>query len=378
MRVWMYYADVGGGHRMAARALAEKFSATYGTAITPTFINATAGGSKAAPFLVDHGYEFLINKAEWLWKVLYQISKLRWIAALENWLLHIGMWRALRAEWHRGAPDAIVASYFLVGPLLRLRKHFKSTVPIVVVVTDWFTVHPMWFHYSDLTYIVFSESVRQLALRSGVEDKHITVLPPIVSEKFFATPTNQSLIDFKIKYGLSPTKKTVLIVGGGTGLPHGTRILKTLLHSNIDAQYVVVCGNNVSWYREMCTLASRTPQRVVVFGFVDFMQLLLSLCDVAIIKAGPAMVMETVLLKKPMIITHYIWEQEKGNMRFVADNKLGFYEPSINKLPTLLKKMLHDASTAEELKRNGEHITIRNGTADIADYIYQIFVAHSE
>lgn len=371
MKFWLYYADVGGGHHAAAQALERAIAQKLQTDSSTKLINATAGGHSLASFFVDKGYEFLINKADWLWRILYQFSKLKPVARLENFLLTLGMRRAMEAHFAEGAPSAVVATYFLVGPLLALFKKHAVIVPITVVVTDWFTVHPMWFHYPALMYLVFSQEVRLQALKAGVPSSHITVVSPIINEKFFVVPPAQHIERFRNEHALSAGIKTILVVGGGNGLPHGEQVLENLIQSDITAQYIVVCGHDKMWQKKAEALAARTKQKVAVFGFVDFMHTLIALADVVVTKAGPAMIMETIILKKPLVLTHYIWEQEKGNMQFVVDKKIGFYEPNTQLVPALVKKVLFDEYTKKMLAENCSHVNLRSGTAEIVDEIFK-------
>lgn len=370
MRIWLYYANVGGGHRTAATALAEEFKKGY-VGVETILVNAIDGSHPFARAALEGGYEFLINRAHWLWKILYRLSRIKILMRVENKLLTWSIGRQLRERLKRERPDKIVALYFLVGPIKEALKKLKLAIPVVIVVTDPFTAHPIWFYYSELLYIVFSEAVSRLARALGVPPERVRVMPLIINNQFLEDPNEYDLTAFRRACGLSAVKKTVLIVGGGNGLPNGERVLEALLSAGLDAQFIAVCGRNKKLRRDLDRLRGRFKQTVRIFGFVDFLNILVALADLVITKGGPGIVTETLILKKPLIITHYIWEQEKGNVQFVLDNRLGYYEPVIKNVPALAAALLADGQATAEFRANCEQVKIKDGTAVIARYIYE-------
>lgn len=268
-------------------------------------------------------------------------------------------------------PDKIVALFYLVGPILRELKKRHLKIPVIVVVTDPFTAPPIWFYYPELSYVVFSEQVKRYAIRRGVPAEQIQVLPMIIDHKFLTDPNEYAIAEFKRAYKIPVGEKVVLLAGGGQGLPKGDEVLKELVQSDIDAAFLVVCGRNKPLLKACEKIKKHTRKRVLLFGFVDFLNILIAMADVMITKGGPAMVMETLALGKPLIITHYIWEQEKGNMEFVVDHELGVYEPDPDKVPAKVKEFLYDAEVQAQFAERLKEVTIENGTAAIAEHIYK-------
>jgi len=69
------------------------------------------------------------------------------------------------------------------------------------------------------------------------------------------------------------------------------------------------------------------------------------------------------------VINNYIWEQEKGNMEFVCNSKMGILEKNTNHLPELLDNLLSDNELYNSLISNIKKASIRNGVGQVSDYI---------
>ena len=91
--------------------------------------------------------------------------------------------------------------------------------------------------------------------------------------------------------------------------------------------------------------------------------------DIVISKCGASTFMEILLSQKIPIINSYLWEQEKGNVEFIVDNDLGFYEKSTKKIAKIVKKLLEKPDLMDELKHNIKSMKLKNGNTEIANFI---------
>ena len=81
--------------------------------------------------------------------------------------------------------------------------------------------------------------------------------------------------------------------------------------------------------------------------------------------------MENLLQEKPLIITNYVWEQEKGNVDFLLENNIGFYQPYLNRLPKIVQSLLEDEDLRRQIKENIRKLNLKNGTPDVAKFIVE-------
>ena len=103
-----------------------------------------------------------------------------------------------------------------------------------------------------------------------------------------------------------------------------------------------------------------------VYGFVDFLDELIKICDCAVIKAGPATLMEVLSCRKPVIICRYIHNQELGNMRFAVNNKVGYFIQNSRKIYKKINQILNDDNFDERMKKNFDSVSIDTDASKVA------------
>jgi processive 1,2-diacylglycerol beta-glucosyltransferase/1,2-diacylglycerol 3-beta-galactosyltransferase len=235
-------------------------------------------------------------------------------------------------------------------------------------VTDPFTAHPLWFQNKKQKYIVFSDRLFTECISRGIQKENIFVHQFIIDEKFSRKLSNSELTDFCELKNINSNSKTVLLLGGGDGLPRGEKVLDELLMNNNVYQIIIVCGKNKELFSKATILREKFP-KLLVFGFVDFVYELLNIADIVITKCGASTIMEILLLQKVPIIVDYIWEQEKGNMEFVRDNNMGIYQKRISELPGIINRLLSDSNYYNFFLQNIKKAKLQTGTSEVAETI---------
>lgn len=371
MKISIMYVKAGAGHISAARALVDEIKSLYPEA-EATLYDGLTGVPNYVRDIIEKGYSTTSNFFPPIWNLIYAISKIYLIRRLEVDIVSTYVKKHLENYILSEKPDKIVIDhFFLIKPVYEVVKEKKLNIKVLVIATDPFTCHPIWFTYPNMDLVVFSERMKNYAIKHRVPENRITVLPIILNRKFNSKLPEEEVLKLKEKYGFSKDKHLVLIAGGGEGLPKGEVFLEELAKSDLDVELAIVCGRNEILKQQSEKVANKYPsKKVVVFGFVDFMYELMNMSSVVITKGGPATVMETLILEKPLIITSYIWEQEKGNVEFVVENSLGFYETKPKKVPEKVKKLLFDQQQVERFKENIKKANIKNGTTEIAKFIY--------
>jgi len=363
------YLRTGGGHLAPARSVAKYLSEQHGEEITPVLIDGLAQAKSIARYVIEDGYRMLQAKAKWYYEFLYATNKFLPIGymnvAMANMFIKPYIHNVISE--HRPA-KIVVFHFFLIAPVYQVLAELGLDIPVVTVVTDPFTAHPLWFQKKTQRYIVFSERLKHHCLNRGISDTSIQVFPFIIDEKFAATLPPEQIDEVRKNFGLAATKKTVLIIGGGDGIPHGKRILQSLLTAALPAHIAIVCGKNKELFQEATELQEQHPE-LLVFGFVDFVYELLNVSDIVITKCGASTIMEILMMKKIPVIIDYLWEQELGNMEFVRDNNLGIFERDITKLPSIVRELCLDDAKYIMYHNNIEKIGVKNGTKDVGEFL---------
>jgi UDP-N-acetylglucosamine:LPS N-acetylglucosamine transferase len=358
----------GGGHLAPAKAIKDAIGrASVGKAVVELF-DGLHGCNKMARFLIEDGYRILQSRARWYFALLYFFNKFLPLAWFSVVLVSMITKPVLRRKIMDTKPDKIVIfHFFLIKPTLDILRTMNDKTPVVIVVTDPSTAHPIWFLWKTCHYVVFSERLRNRCIRSGIREHKVSVFPFPVSNKYVRLPTRAQAESVRERLGIQG--KTVLIFGGGDGMPRGERIFRLLLKIK-GLTILMVCGRNGALLKRVEDIASQGyRERVRLFGYVDFVDELIGISDLVISKCGASTFMEILLLEKLPVVTDYMWEQEKGNVEFLQKHRLGFFEPNLRKLPALIESLLADEDLSASIRSNIRSLKLRSGSDEIAHWL---------
>lgn len=363
------YLHTGGGHLAPARSVAQYLSRQHGETIEPVLVDGLVEAKKFAKYIIEDGYRILQASAKWYYEFLYATNKFAPIGyfnvAAANYFIKPYLKKRILEE----RPSKIVIfHFFLIMPVYQILKELGLTIPVVTVITDPYTAHPLWFQRKQQKFILFSERLKQHCLDRGIDEKNLSVFPFIIDEKFSAPLSLEKVSDIQSRFGFDPGKKMILIIGGGDGIPHGKEILQNLLSASLHAQVVIVCGKNKQLFEEAMLLKKDFPE-LTVCGFVDFVYELLNASDIVVTKCGASTIMEILMMKKIPVIIDFLWEQELGNMEFVRDNQLGIFERDISKLPGIIRQLISDDQQYKTFQNNIDKQQLRNGTNDVGEFL---------
>jgi glycosyltransferase involved in cell wall biosynthesis len=345
----------------------------YKETVTPYLLNPIPERAAVPNFLLQRGYRLSAHSVRWIWIFLYEISKLKAIDFLWNFIIYRSIKKRLTRFLQAHEIDTIVILHFLLIRPVKwvLRKKRKrnnrlrvvcggelpSTYHLIRIVTDPYTAHHAWFSMPGIRTIVFSEGLKRLAVEKfHFPQENVLTVPPMLGEKFLP-PDPAGGVENR------GGKKTVLFVGGGEGLPGGVRFLKALLKSDLDLRILFVSGKDRRMRRKAEKLKSRFPAKsLTVFGFVTFLHECMAAADAVVCKAGPAVIRESLATGTPVIIIRYLYGQERGNMEYVRRNGLGYYTPDPQKMTAKLGEMMRESQAWRRTEGRVKNWRVKNGT----------------
>jgi UDP-N-acetylglucosamine:LPS N-acetylglucosamine transferase len=367
----LLYLNTGGGHLAPAKSVANCIDKLSTNSIEPVLIDGFEKANKTVQYLVEDGYRKLQSGGKWLYKFLYALYHIPIVTFINDLVLASSITPYLEKRILEDKPEKIIIfHFFLIRPVYRIIKKHRLKIIVFTVVTDPFTAHPFWFVNKKQNFILFSDRLKKHALKRKLPEKNLHVFPFILNEKFSSPIPTEKIPAFKKKFGFDSTKKMVLIFGGGDGIPNGKKIVELLLKSHLDLNIGVVGGKDEYLFNKAQELKKLYEmQNMQVFGYVDFIYDLLNISDFVITKAGASATMEILQLKKVPLIIDYIWGQEKGNMEYIRDNKMGIFERNINKLPAILRNLINNEDKHSYFTRNIEKQKLKIGTAEVTRFI---------
>jgi processive 1,2-diacylglycerol beta-glucosyltransferase/1,2-diacylglycerol 3-beta-galactosyltransferase len=372
-KYFLLYLKTGGGHFAPASSIAHYLSAAHGSTIEPVLVDGLVNANSVVRYMLEDGYRLLQARSKVYYEFLYATNKFSLIRHFNATISGFFMKPYLKKRIDEERPAKIVIfHFFLIAPVLDILKELHYDIPVITIVTDPFTAHPLWFQREQEKYIVFSERLKKDCVQNRKIFASKLRVFPFTLAKQFSTPLSSAMITkVKQKFGFNPEKKVVLIIGGGDGIPNGKKILMHLLHASMDVEIAIVCGKNKELYADALELQQHHPS-LKVFSFVDFVYELLNSSDFVITKCGASTIMEILILKKIPIINDYLWEQELGNMEFVRDNELGIFERSIEKLPGIIQELVSGKERYQRYITNIEKMNVRSGTEEVGEFLREM------
>jgi processive 1,2-diacylglycerol beta-glucosyltransferase/1,2-diacylglycerol 3-beta-galactosyltransferase len=369
-KYFLLYLKTGGGHLAPASAIAHYLSAAYGENIEPVLVDGLVNANSIVRYILEDGYRFLQAHSKTYYEFLYATNKFSLIRHCNATMSGFFMKPYLKKRIAEERPSKIIIfHFFLIAPVLDILKELRYDIPVITVVTDPFTAHPLWFQREQERYIVFSERLKDDCVQKlNIPASKLQVFPFVLDKQFSKSLSSAEITKVKQKFGFAPKKKVVLIIGGGDGIPHGKSILRHLLPASLGVEIAIVCGKNKDLYADALELQQHYPH-LKVFAFVDFVYELLNASDIVVTKCGASTIMEILIMKKIPIINDYLWEQELGNMEFIRDNELGIFERDIAKLPSLLQELVSGNEQYQQFLKNIEKMHVRSGTEEVGEFL---------
>lgn len=373
-RILLLYLKTGGGHLAAARALERNIKERYRSdKIEVVLCDPLPTGKTFWKVFFLKGYGFTSNRFRYLWVGAYELTRIKFLNRLWTFVMNYLFSQTIQQAIEENQVTKIVFLHpLLISPTRFVLRRLKRRIPAITVVLDPFTGHNFWFQRFGNPVIVFSDKLVREAIDIWGFPKRLVHKFPIILKREFSGRPLPAAKRAKIRedFGFSPDKRIVLLAGGGEGLPHGERYTEALLRSSVDAEIAVVCGKDALMKKNIERLTRKYPGKSVhVYGFIDFMFELMNISDVIVSKGGPATVLEALMLEKPLIVSQYVFGQEKGNVDFVKRERVGIYASDPKEIVGHIERMFENPEIYEEYRDRIRALKLRNGTTEIADFI---------
>jgi processive 1,2-diacylglycerol beta-glucosyltransferase len=333
-RILLLHASVGLGHRKAAEALSRAFTMRGATVRVEDSLD--YGGALLRQ-LYAASYLEISEKAPVLWAYMYRRSEEiegQLTQALRNLVDRLGL-SALDTLIAHYQPDAIVCTHFLpIDVLAQERRDGKSVPPLFCVVTDY-TGHVFWAYPEVDRYYVATPTTRTLLAQRGVapERIHVTGIPvdPAIAE-----PKSRP----EIRERLQLEGPVITLFGGGLTVKRVQQIVTDLLYTSVRGTLVVVAGRNAELVGALQNLPQRERLAVRVFGFVDYVDDLVTASDLVIAKAGGMIVSEVLARGRPLVVIDPIPGQEEWNADHVVSVSAGVQVRLGPMVPVVVENLL--------------------------------------
>ncbi len=318
MKIIITYASAGAGHLKAAEAVHAYIKENYKDVdVKSVDVLSTTDAFFSTSY--NYGYSFLVRHMPIFWRLAFWVTDvkfLRWISrpivSFADRLQTVKFSRFLTRE----NPDYIISAHFMTSQIAaRLKRKHRITSKLITIVTD-FGVHPFWISKHTDLYVVASDYTHQQLLLKGASPKdRVKELGIPISAKF-SKPIDKTAV--RKKLGISEGKFTVLVATGSFGIGPIEEIVDLLYK---DVQILIVCARNEKLLHQL--KAKNYPSDVVVFGFIDNIEELMSVADIIVTKPGGLSISESLVMGLMPIFISPIPGQEMENIKALEHYGVG-------------------------------------------------------
>ena len=369
MKILATHVPAGSGHQRAAEAVVAAIQ-KLNPSIETHLVDALEHSDPWYRWAFTTGYLDLIQRAPFLWGVMYHLTDLKPFGHPAQWLHRLSNnlhGSRLESFFIGSRPDVILGTHFFpmeVAGTLKAAGRISSK--LVTVITDYLP-HTLWIAPGIDIYVVGSPQARQELISRGVQKERIQILGIPVNPKF-TQPIDRSFRARQL--GLDPEQFTILIGSGGAGTGPVEKLIHLLGKMEGPIQLLAVAGKNGSLYRNLENLRPHFPHLMKVFGFIETMDELMGISDLIISKPGGLTCAEALIKGLPMILIEPIPGQEGRNAHVLEEMGVAVLARQLEQVPKRVQEFREHPNRLHEMSRKAHEA----GRPDAAENIAKLAI----
>ena len=315
LRILIFSASFGGGHRSAAEALMRYLKDHHAESVEVRVVDFFEEFMPGVNALAKFAYQQSVAFFPDLYGTFFDVSNTVPTNPVVHELRVMGFARA-SAYMSKYRPDAVISTFPVAGGVVAdLKQEHRSVA--ATVITDY-GVHRTWLHPATDVYFVASPEVRETLVSRGLEWDRVMVSGIPVHEKF-----SQPLTRSECRAGMGLGEEFTVLLTSAAGLTGDVRDIAASLSAH-GLQVAAVTGHNARLRRRLETLARKAPN-VHVYGFTPDMHKLMRAADVLVGKAGGLTVSEALAVGLPLVIYNPVPGQEIFNVDYLVNSGAGLH-----------------------------------------------------
>ena len=364
MRVLIFTASTGGGHKRAAAALKDTIQrlspeseilVVDGIALTGKLFNS----------VICNSYTLMAKHASGIYGRIYNSSdKESPLNSLSN--------NVNKSKGHKILPiiqdfnpDIIVSCHAFVTTMLGgLKTDGEIDVPVISLVTD-FEPHRTYIAEGIEHYIVSSEEM--VHLFAGKYKFPSSNVHPFGIPVFHKFTEQFDKKEARRKFNLDTERPVILFMAGSFGVSEVRKYYEDIAKKCPECQFIVITGNNDKLYHKF---EHSSNENTLLYKFVDNVEDYMHCADLIITKPGGLTVSESLQCRLPMAIYSAFPGQEAGNANYLVRSGAAIM---LDKDPgETISNILSDKELLAEMSRNCEKICPHNAAEKIFELIEKV------
>jgi len=365
--ILMYISEVSGHH--SATLAIEKAIKILQPDAQVLNLNAFNYTNPISEKIVNRIYMGVIKRTPQIWDYLYDNPHVaRNIEKIKD-AVHKLNSPKLKTLFDKFKPDAVLCTQaFPCGMAADFKKTYNSDILLLAVLTD-FVPHSYWIYDAVNYYIAPSEEVSSHLLKKGVARSKIKSLGIPFDPKFNDGISRDNVIQ---KLKLKNDAPNILIMGGGQGLGPIKTIIRSLEKVKREIQEIVVAGTNKKLYKSLKRRIRKYKKRILVFGYAENINELMSIADIIITKPGGVTTAEALSKNIPMIIVKPIPGQEASNTDYLIAKGAALKIDKPKEINIIIEQLLDDPKKLNRIRESAAKISKPNASFDIARLVLEL------
>ncbi len=364
MRVLIFFASTGGGHKRAAAALKEYIENESPDNVVSAVDGLRLTGKVYNKFICG-GYTTLAKKMPGFYGKIYRNSDKK--SKLNNLCNSVNKSKGghLLPTIEKFKPDVIISCHAFITTMLGdLKLHGKISVEIIALVTD-FAAHYTYIAEGVDHYVVSSDKmVNDFKDKYKIAERRVHKFGiPVFSR--FSEPADKNELSKKL--GLKTDVKTVLFMAGSFGVSEVLDFYKDISAKTKNCQFVVITGNNERLYS---SFLSEINENTILLKFIGNVEDYMHCANLIITKPGGLTVSESITCSLPMAIYSAFPGQEADNAEYL--NSAGVALTLDNNPGQEINDLINDSERLKAMSDNCKRIYPGNASKLICELAHSI------
>lgn len=332
-------ASFGMGHKSVSNALKEQIESEYKNVIVDIADILEIVNPKVKD-LSSKMYSELTESYPLVYNKLYDIKVKNKNNIIDNIFSNL-YYKKFYEYMEIMNPKLIISTFPLCSSFVaKIKEEYNDNVSLITVITDvvdsW-----EWIYEGTNKYLVPTESIKNKLIDKGVDKNIILVTGIPVKKEFINENVNFSIND----------KTTILVVL--SGIEYISNELLNRLNEYNDFKIKIVTGRNEKLYKRLNELQY---SNIEIYGYVNNLDEMMDESIFIVTKPGGVTIFEAINKELPLIILNSNIGQEKGNIEFVKQNKIGIIIDNLDNLPHILDYYIHNPVIASNYRKNVKKI----------------------
>jgi len=367
-KILILSSDTGGGHRSAAKAIADGVQRFWKSESSAVRIIKPVEESHHITDKLVRLYNWILqNKQHWMKYLYWVVNKIRPETREFFQRRCIGFCRDSFEKW---CPHIVVSVHPLTQHIFgRILKELNlaDQIPLVTVVTD--PCYGFWKGWAcdDVSlYLVANDDARRQLIDYGVSPEKIKISGMPVDPKFREVDEKVAQ-DARRAFGLDPDKFTVFLNAGWIGGGNIPQIFRDLVRGELDVQAIFLAGKNENLRLEAEEIASHAKFPVKVIGYSDEIEKLMQSANVMVSKLGGLTTFEALACRLPIIADTITppMPQEAGTFRLLEDQGAGILLKRSSDIIPTIQNLVSDRVRYDQMRAATAGLTMPNSTDHI-------------